>query len=553
MTANARHAGPAARAQGPGLGLALLLLWILAVLLACAGLGNVALRDWDEAIAARVALELSRQPAGAGMLLPTIWDAPYLNKPPGLHLLIAGAIRLWHVLAAPGDSALPPAWLVRLVPALLSSLVVPLTGLIQQELRPRDRLSPLLAALVMLTLLPIARHGRMAMLDGSQLSAMALLWLSLLRCRRGSGGDWRWAITAGLSGSGMLLLKAPLLLPALAAGLLALRLDPQARSIPWGRLSGLLLLGLLPGLGWHLFHLAMRGEAALHLWLGDGAVRVLTDAGEGSAQGWRIPVLEMLEGGWPWLLFWPFGLGLCWRQRRQPEGSWPLVLQGMMALAILPLRTQLPWYSHPLWLPAALLISSALAWLIRSDQPARAPAPPAPAVLRRVPLLIALLGLALLLVGAIAAAQPPPLQSYSPYLLASGVGWLLGGTALSAGGVQRRASGSLLIAAGNGLALALLMGGPHWNWELAERWAVQPVADLVVRHGPAEVWIWREGSRPSLNWYAQRPIRRLRTPLAEPRLTERWVLSRDQDRHQLPAACAPVDRAGEWQLLQCRP
>ena len=37
---------------------------------------------------------------------------------------------------------------------------------------------------ILLTLLPIARHGRLAMLDGTQLTVMAVLWIGLLRLHR---------------------------------------------------------------------------------------------------------------------------------------------------------------------------------------------------------------------------------------------------------------------------------------------------------------------------------------------------------------------------------
>ena len=64
-----------------GLGLA-------AAVLALIGLGDLPLRDFDEATVARVALEL-HQGLGEAPLLPTLWDKPYLNKAPGLHSLIA--------------------------------------------------------------------------------------------------------------------------------------------------------------------------------------------------------------------------------------------------------------------------------------------------------------------------------------------------------------------------------------------------------------------------------------------------------------------------------
>ena len=152
----------------------LLLLWLAAVVLAVAGLGNLPLRDWDEGIVARVSLEISTRGLPEGWL-PTIWGSPYLNKPPGLHVLIAAAIGLWRQLSQAPAQALPPEWVVRLVPALLSSLMVPVGGLVQLQLRPGDNRAALATGAILLTLLPVARHGRLAMLDGAQLTAMGLL------------------------------------------------------------------------------------------------------------------------------------------------------------------------------------------------------------------------------------------------------------------------------------------------------------------------------------------------------------------------------------------
>ena len=66
-----------------------------------------------------------------------------------------------------------------------------------------------------------------------------------------------------------------------------------------------------PGLSWHGLHYLIRGSDALLLWGADGASRVLLSSGEGSDLGWRVPVLEVLEGagrGWrfgPLPLSWP--------------------------------------------------------------------------------------------------------------------------------------------------------------------------------------------------------------------------------------------------------
>ena len=253
----------------------LLLLWGLAVVLALAGLGEVALRDWDEGIVAGVALDASGTD-WPQRLLPTYWGDPYLNKPPGIHLTIAALIATWRRLGGAGPAAVPPEWVVRLAPALLSSAVVPLVGMLQLRLRPHDRLAALASASITLTLLPVARHGRMAMLDGTQLSAMVLLWWAVLTPAPGAR---RAGVLAGLAGSALLLLKAPVAIPMLLVALLLRALDRELSLRTWGRLLGGIALGLIPGVAWHGWHLLNRGQAALLMWTGQGFARVTASLG----------------------------------------------------------------------------------------------------------------------------------------------------------------------------------------------------------------------------------------------------------------------------------
>jgi hypothetical protein len=155
--------------------------------------------------------------------------------------------------------------------------------------------------------------------------------------------------------------------------------DLTARQ--WGVVALGVFLGLLPGLAWHGSHLLVRGDGALEMWLGQGFARVGT-AVEGNGGGPLTPVLEVLEGGWPWLPLWPFGLALAWRQRRTRAGLWSLGLTVLTAAMVLPLRTQLPWYSLLLWPPFALVCAPVLAWLVRRDRIDR---PAAAAGLAQVP------------------------------------------------------------------------------------------------------------------------------------------------------------------------
>ena len=524
----------------------LLLLWFVACLLALVGLGDLPLRDFDEGIVARVAFELS-QKQGAEALLPTLWDSPYLNKPPGLHWLIATAIQLSNS----GDTSLPglPSnTVVRLVPALLSTLVVPLGGLVQWHLRPNDRTSCLATAGILLTLMPVIRHGRLAMLDGPQLSAMALLWLLVLSLDRSPMDRWRM-LGAGLISSGMLLLKAPLLLPAAAAALIPMLWGGELRR--WWRwpLAGWFGVGLIPGLAWHLWHGLHRGAGALWLWGGDGAGRVLFDAGEGSDLGWKVPVIEMLEGGWPWLLLWPFAMAWAWRQRHSRWGKWALGTQVILALAILPLKTQLPWYSHPLWLPFALLCGAPLAWLIHRKDLTN---PPGAAILKHVPFLWLALGVTLVLFGLIGASgRVLTFYPYSGIALAAGVGWSIGGWLMLRPTHAKRKLGAISMVAGSVAALYLLMGSSLWLWELNENWPVEPVAQLAAQAKGAKVVLEGNDERPSLNWYAGQRISSLdAVPDAQ------WILTRNPQRISSMVQerqCKLAQSKEDWALLFCGP
>ncbi|MFM8310204.1 MAG: ArnT family glycosyltransferase, partial [Microcystis aeruginosa] len=68
--------------------LCLLALLTAALTIYLVGLGNLPLRDWDEATIAQVAKEISQPPLEQlRWLFPSLWGDPYLNKPPLIHSL----------------------------------------------------------------------------------------------------------------------------------------------------------------------------------------------------------------------------------------------------------------------------------------------------------------------------------------------------------------------------------------------------------------------------------------------------------------------------------
>lgn len=533
---------------------ALLLIGLLALVLALVGLGGQPLRDWDEGIVARVALEISQAP-WPEKLLPTFWGEPYLNKPPAIHLVIAGVIGLWRAVVHAPPEALPPEWVVRFGPALVSACLPPLLALVQLRLRPAERGTALATAAIALTLMPLARHGRLAMLDGALLVAMVLQWWAVLGLDRRAGRTTALALLAGLATSLLLLLKAPAALPLLLAALALRGLEPERPRLHWGPLVLGLVLGLLPGVGWHLLHAIARGPDALAMWTSQGFARVGTSV-ENHAGGPLPPLLEVLKGGWPWLPLWPFGVALAWRQRRQRPGHWGLGLTLLTALLVLPLRTQLPWYSLLLWPPFCLVCAPVLAWLVRPDSRTR---PPAAGLAAAIPRFWAALGGMLLLLYPLAKLGILPLPPAARPLLITLGGALLAGGALLLRPVQRwRTAGGVVLAGGVWLTLALLLAGPLWLWELNEAWPVRPVAALArlqpAGSAAAPVLLWHEAERPSLNWYAGRRLRGTAGPQDLPAEAKAGLLLLSRDQPLVPGLnCAPLAGGRDLGLYRCGP
>ena len=504
---------PAARRPWRGL----LLIWLGALLLDLWGIQQAPLRDWDESLVARIALELSEKP-WPDLLLPTLWGEPYANKPPGAHWLIAGLIQLWRG-GAPAD-ALPPEWLLRLAPALGSSLLSPLLGLVQWQLRPGRRADALWTSAIALSLLPLARHAHLVMLDGLQLSAMASLWLGLLLARPGR----RWALAggllAGLAGSALLLLKAPVAPPLLLGGLALRWADGDICRRSWRWLLVGVALGLLPGLAWHGLHLAYRGEAALVMWGRQGMARVVSGI-ENHGGGPIPPLIQVLSGGWPWLLLWPAAIGQAWQQRASHWGRWILGLTTLASLLVLPLQTQLPWYSLLLWPPFALCCGPLMAAMVAGEG-----AEGLWHGIGRIWLVMA----GVLLAANLISPFVPGLGPLAWIALPGCLGLLGAGLMLGFGNAERRqrrrAAWGLVL--GWSLSLLTLFSTPLWNWELSEQPSIGPLLPLVSRNSrggdQAAVPLLVEGAqgrRPSLQWYAQDT---LKPKLEELRSAERLLL-----------------------------
>ncbi|MEM9980620.1 MAG: phospholipid carrier-dependent glycosyltransferase, partial [Cyanobacteria bacterium P01_D01_bin.2] len=263
-----------------------------------------------------------------------------------------------------------------------------------------------------------------------------------------------------------------------------------------------LALGCLPVALWYGAQLLRYGEV---YWQGHFVAqsfeRVTSAIEEHQQPPWYY-LLELLKYSWPWLILWPGGVWLAWRQRQRPLGQLVLVGTGIYLGAISLMGTKLPWYIVPLYPFVALTVGGYLHH--RWQRPPR--------------WATGLLGL--IAVVALGGGVYLGVVDRQPTLIVIGI--VLGlGTALATGQLWRRQSRwCLTLMAGLYLTLLLLVGSDFWLWELNEAYAVKPVAQLVNQYVPpgAEVVTTFSYGRPSLNFYCDRNV----PPLSGQALLDRW-------------------------------
>lgn len=471
-------------------------------------LGTLPLRDWDEGTIASVARGMV---ASGDWIYPTIYGGPYLNKPP-----------LVEWLMATGYLGGISEWTSRLLPAVVSALAVPLLYWLGRELFAARR-PALLSAGVFLTLLPVVRHGRLAMRDGVAVSLFLLLLLWGLKAKSrpsyalGVGGCLGLiALTKGI----LVLLLGTIALVFFAVQAITSRETRASQSLFRNRYLWLgLVLGSLPVALWYGAQLVRYGDVYWQGHFVSQSFERVTSAIEDHQQPFWYYLLELLKYSWPWLMFWPGGVWLAWRQRRRPWGQLVLVGTGIYLGAISLMGTKLPWYIMPLYPFVALAIGGYLhhCW----HRPPR--------------WATGLLGL--IAVVALIGGPYLGLADQQPTLIAIGI--VLGGSAGWAGWQLWRCQSRWCLTLVTGLyaTLLLLMGSDFWLWELNEAYAVKPVAAMVLQHVPAEAEMVTTFSygRPSLNFYCDRNI----PALSGQPLLDRWsgnlyVLAEDHHLVTLP-------------------
>ncbi|BAT51951.1 hypothetical protein NOS3756_08820 [Nostoc sp. NIES-3756] len=475
----------------------LLALLVAALILWLIFLGNSPLRDWDEGTIAQVARDIVQAPSGSlRWLYPTLAGEAYHNKPPLMHLLIAGAYSIGGV----------NEWTTRLPGAIITASGVPLLYLLGRSLF-NCNLPALFSALVYLTMLPVVRHGRLAMLDGTLVTFFLLTLYCLLKARH----NQKYALGAGL-GLGLIALTKGIIILLLGgiAGLFLL-VNKQFFLLKSPYLWIGLFLGNAPAIAWHIAQLQYYGNNFLQINLQSQGFNRIFQSVEGNRGPLWFYLLEILKYGFPWLIFLPGGINLAWKKRHTSWGCLILVGTIVYLVSISIMRTKLPWYVMPTYPFLALAIGVKLAdvWEHRQVKS------------KAWVVLFAILAIAGL-GGCVyfTTTEPQPVLIAMSLILAVSMAivvWLVNKG-------DRRFIPVLFV--GMYAVLFLFMSSQSWIWELNEAFPVKPVAALIRQHVPPATKIYTSFTygRPSLNFYCDCKVVPSDLSLLQQKENDYWLI-----------------------------
>lgn len=324
-------------------GVWLIILLFAALLLFSINLGGLPLRDGDEATVARIATEIWNAPSGSmPWLYPTLAGEPYHYKPPLLHWLIAAAYTLV------GDNFV---WTTRLPGAVLTAFSVPLLYIIGREIF-RQRWAAIYSALIYLTMLPVVRYGRLAILDGVGVTFFLIMMLCVLRSRR----DLRYCLGIGI-GMGLICLTQGLIVILLSAiAIVFLCWDtPRLFSSKYFWLG--ICIGIFPVAVWYTAQIWHYGYSFVEV----GFINQhLSPTHTKTAPPWFY-IVEILLWTWPWLLFLPQTLRLIWDNLNLSWAKLLIVWSLLYFLVISCISIKQPWYLLPIYPSLALALGAQLA------------------------------------------------------------------------------------------------------------------------------------------------------------------------------------------------
>lgn len=475
-------------------------LWILGLFLAALllfgiDLGRLPLSDFGEGTVALVAREITKASMELGRwLYPTFGGKPFLEEPPLLYSLIAAAYKIGGI----------NEWTTRLPGAFLSALSVPILYGISREIFP-SRLTAIFSSLIFLTLSPVVCEGRLAITDGTALCFVMLMMWSVLRSRR----DLRWALGIGIS-FGLICLTKGLLLGLLFAAITFIFLGwdtPRLLTSYYWWLG--LLLGCVPGSAWYVFGVLQYGQVLITTNINNQPLKSLW----ATVTAYRHPLwyylVEILKFIIPWMLFFPYGLRLAWKNRNWGWAKLVLVWSSIYVLVILMMVAQLSWYILPIY-PVIALASGALltkVWNLPSH--------------KSYPRFWNI-GLNFLALGTITGSlyfaifdssnRPLSIILTSVALTMAMTGILL---------ARRDLQFILILFWGMYISLLLWVTSPYGIAQLHAVYPIKPLAALLQRRTPNNQVIYASfaAPRPALNFYSDRQI----IPANNSELKQRWA------------------------------
>ena len=460
--------------------------WILtiaALFIYLVALGNVPLRDWDEGTYAIISREMYRT---QNWVYPTAHGAPFLEKPPLVYWLIATSYTFGGV----------NEWTTRLPLAIASALAVPLVYEIGKQVFGQ-KLPAVFSAVVYLTLLPVVRHGRLAMHDGISVTCFLFALWCLLK-----GEKQRWYLLGFGLGMALLTLSKGILVLLLGAiALIFLFLDQRWYVFKSFYFWLGIVLSLIPVTGWYVAQIQAYGQVFIQVnFLNQSFDRISQVVHSNTGPVWYY-LLEIIKYSMPWLLFLPGGLYLAWQDRWRSWGRLVLVGLGGYLLPISLMGTKLPWYVMPVYPFVAWAVGAQLAKLWGQ--------PPWGRLGDKKwgwKILFGVFGI--LTLGAVGGLGYFLVVDRQLILILMAITVILTMGGVTAYLRLRDKKYLMCLTSGMYLSLVMLMCSQSWLWELNEVFPVATVAALVRANTPpgAAVYTSFPYHRPSLSFYCDRQI-----------------------------------------------